>query len=130
MNSHEGMPDPEKIKEILDVVSEKIPGLFCSPPDMDGVARKMSGPVDQQPGAERTKSAQEHQPEDRAFPLQKDPGYPILDADKPEKGQDQTDAQNREKNLLEKMERMKILPGVPGKVRKPDIEKKTVHSER
>ena len=25
---HEGMPDPEKIKEILDVVSEKIPGLL------------------------------------------------------------------------------------------------------
>jgi len=28
MNNHEGMPDPEKIKEILDVVSEKIPGLL------------------------------------------------------------------------------------------------------
>ena len=28
MNRHEGMPDPEKIKEILDVVSEKIPGLL------------------------------------------------------------------------------------------------------
>jgi len=28
MNSHEGMPDPEKIKEILDVISEKIPGLL------------------------------------------------------------------------------------------------------
>lgn len=28
MNKHEGMPDPEKIKEILDVVSEKIPGLL------------------------------------------------------------------------------------------------------
>ncbi len=27
-NHHEGMPDPEKIKEILDVVSEKIPGLL------------------------------------------------------------------------------------------------------
>ena len=29
MNKHdERMPDPEKIKEILDVVSEKIPGLL------------------------------------------------------------------------------------------------------
>jgi len=28
MNKHEGMPDPEKIKEILDVVGEKIPGLL------------------------------------------------------------------------------------------------------
>ena len=28
MNKHEGMPDPEKIKEILDVVSEKIPDLL------------------------------------------------------------------------------------------------------
>ena len=28
MNNHEGMPDPEKIKEILDVVAEKIPGLL------------------------------------------------------------------------------------------------------
>ena len=29
MNNHENrMPDPEKIKEILDVVSEKIPGLL------------------------------------------------------------------------------------------------------
>ena len=28
MNKHEAMPDPEKIKEILDVVSEKIPGLL------------------------------------------------------------------------------------------------------
>lgn len=28
MNKHESMPDPEKIKEILDVVSEKIPGLL------------------------------------------------------------------------------------------------------
>jgi hypothetical protein len=28
MSDHEGMPDPEKIKEILDVVSEKIPGLL------------------------------------------------------------------------------------------------------
>ena len=29
MNKHdERMPDPEKIKEILDIVSEKIPGLF------------------------------------------------------------------------------------------------------
>ena len=27
-NKHGGMPDPEKIKEILDVVSEKIPGLL------------------------------------------------------------------------------------------------------
>jgi len=28
MNKHEGMPDPEKIKEILNVVSEKVPGLL------------------------------------------------------------------------------------------------------
>jgi len=28
MSRHEEMPDPEKIKEILDVVSEKIPGLL------------------------------------------------------------------------------------------------------
>ena len=28
MNKHEGRPDPEKIKEILDVVSEKVPGLL------------------------------------------------------------------------------------------------------
>ena len=28
MNKHERMPDPEKIKEILDVVGEKIPGLL------------------------------------------------------------------------------------------------------
>jgi len=28
MNEHEGMPDPEKIKEILNVVSEKVPGLL------------------------------------------------------------------------------------------------------
>ena len=28
MNNHEGMPDPEKIKEILDVIGEKIPGLL------------------------------------------------------------------------------------------------------
>jgi hypothetical protein len=28
MNKHDDMPDPEKIKEILDVVSEKIPGLL------------------------------------------------------------------------------------------------------
>jgi len=28
MSNHEGIPDPEKIKEILDVVSEKIPGLL------------------------------------------------------------------------------------------------------
>ena len=28
MNKHEGIPDPEKIKEILNVVSEKIPGLL------------------------------------------------------------------------------------------------------
>jgi hypothetical protein len=28
MNKHEVMPDPEKIKEILDVVTEKIPGLL------------------------------------------------------------------------------------------------------
>ena len=28
MNKNEGMPDPEKIKEILDVVSEKVPGLL------------------------------------------------------------------------------------------------------
>ena len=28
MNKHEEIPDPEKIKEILDVVSEKVPGLL------------------------------------------------------------------------------------------------------
>ncbi|MCJ2534393.1 MAG: hypothetical protein LN364_04070, partial [Candidatus Thermoplasmatota archaeon] len=28
MNKHEGIPDPEKIREILDVVSEKVPGLL------------------------------------------------------------------------------------------------------
>ena len=28
MSEHERMPDPEKIKEILDIVSEKIPGLL------------------------------------------------------------------------------------------------------
>lgn len=28
MNNHEEMPAPEKIKEILDVISEKIPGLL------------------------------------------------------------------------------------------------------
>jgi len=28
MSKHDEMPDPEKIKEILDVVSEKIPGLL------------------------------------------------------------------------------------------------------
>lgn len=28
MNNHEEMPDPEKIKEIIDVISEKIPGLL------------------------------------------------------------------------------------------------------
>jgi hypothetical protein len=28
MNSHKEMPEPEKIKEILDIVSEKIPGLL------------------------------------------------------------------------------------------------------
>ena len=30
MNHHEeqGMPDPEKIKEILDIVSDKVPGLL------------------------------------------------------------------------------------------------------
>jgi len=28
MSKNEGMPDPEKIKEILDVVSEKVPGLL------------------------------------------------------------------------------------------------------
>ena len=28
MNKHENMPDPEKIKEILDVVGKKIPGLL------------------------------------------------------------------------------------------------------
>ena len=28
MSKNERMPDPEKIKEILDVVSEKIPGLL------------------------------------------------------------------------------------------------------
>jgi hypothetical protein len=28
MSDHDNMPDPEKIKEILDVVAEKIPGLL------------------------------------------------------------------------------------------------------
>ncbi len=28
MNNHEEMPAPEKIKEILDIVAEKIPGLL------------------------------------------------------------------------------------------------------
>jgi hypothetical protein len=28
MNKHDGIPDPEKIKEILNVVSDKIPGLL------------------------------------------------------------------------------------------------------
>ena len=28
MSNNERMPDPEKIKEILDIVSEKIPGLL------------------------------------------------------------------------------------------------------
>ena len=28
MNKHDDIPSPEKIKEILDVVSEKIPGLL------------------------------------------------------------------------------------------------------
>jgi len=28
MNEHNEMPDPQKIKEILDVVAEKIPGLL------------------------------------------------------------------------------------------------------
>ncbi|MBN1280520.1 MAG: hypothetical protein JXA00_02615 [Candidatus Thermoplasmatota archaeon] len=28
MSEHDRMPDPEKIKEILDVVAEKIPGLL------------------------------------------------------------------------------------------------------
>ena len=28
MNNHKEMPDPEKIKEILDVVTEKVPGLL------------------------------------------------------------------------------------------------------
>lgn len=28
MNKHEGMPDPEQIKEILDVVAQKVPGLL------------------------------------------------------------------------------------------------------
>lgn len=28
MNKHERMPDPEKIKEILNVVSDKVPGLL------------------------------------------------------------------------------------------------------
>ena len=34
MNKHHDMPDPEKIKEILDVVSEKIPQLLK---DLSGV---------------------------------------------------------------------------------------------
>ena len=28
MNKHEGMPDPEQIKEILDVIAEKVPNLL------------------------------------------------------------------------------------------------------
>jgi len=28
MNNHEEMPDPQKIKEIMDVITEKIPGLL------------------------------------------------------------------------------------------------------
>ncbi len=28
MSEHDRMPDPEKIKEILDIISEKIPGLL------------------------------------------------------------------------------------------------------
>ncbi len=28
MNKHEQMPDPEKIKEILNIVAEKVPGLL------------------------------------------------------------------------------------------------------
>lgn len=28
MSNHDSMPDPEKIKEILDIVAEKIPGLL------------------------------------------------------------------------------------------------------
>jgi len=28
MNNHEGFPDAGKIKEILDVVTEKVPGLI------------------------------------------------------------------------------------------------------
>jgi hypothetical protein len=28
MSNHEGMPDPEKIREILDIVSKKVPGLL------------------------------------------------------------------------------------------------------
>jgi len=28
MSNHEGMPDPEKIKEILDVIAQKVPGLL------------------------------------------------------------------------------------------------------
>ena len=28
MSEHDRMPDPEKIKEILDIVSQKIPGLL------------------------------------------------------------------------------------------------------
>ena len=28
MSNHEGMPDPEKIKEILDVITQKVPGLL------------------------------------------------------------------------------------------------------
>ncbi len=34
MNHHEehGMPDPEKIKEILNIVAEKVPGLLIPQP--------------------------------------------------------------------------------------------------
>jgi hypothetical protein len=28
MNNHDEMPDPQKIKEIMDVIGEKIPGLL------------------------------------------------------------------------------------------------------
>ncbi len=28
MNNHEEMPNPEKIKEIMDVITEKVPGLL------------------------------------------------------------------------------------------------------
>lgn len=34
MSNHEGMPDPEKIKQILDIVGEKIPGLLKTLSDL------------------------------------------------------------------------------------------------
>jgi len=34
MNNHDTMPDPQKIKEILDVIAEKIPGLLRTLSDL------------------------------------------------------------------------------------------------